>query len=86
MSPTPNSARTSPISAAKSSSSTTGSSGARARRMNATQDAPPSSGRVSRMAVRNENDSSTIATTRTATGTHFHAVIGSGWASLWTPS
>ena len=64
--PTPSSASASPISAAKSSSSTTGSSGTLARRMNCTQLASPLSSRDSAMAVRNDHDSSPIATTSTA--------------------
>ena len=49
-------------------------------------EAPFSSGRVSRIAVRKERDSSTIATTRTATGTQCQEWMGSGWPSLWMPS
>ncbi len=82
VSPTPKNARIRPTSAAKSSSRMTGSSGARACRMNAVHVASPRIWLVSRIAVRNENDSSTIATSRTAIGAHFHDVIGSGWVSL----
>ncbi len=50
--PTPSSAKTRPISAPVSSSSTTGSSGLRDRRMNCHQLLPPLSGRDSTIAVR----------------------------------
>ena len=60
-SPTPRSAKKRPISAAKSSSRMTGSSGCFARRMNSTYDASPLTCSVSRIAVRNDSDSITIA-------------------------
>jgi hypothetical protein len=63
---TPMSANARPVSAPKSSSSTTGNSGDFVRRMNASQVAPRRDGSDSRTAVRSENDSSPIAMTRTA--------------------
>jgi hypothetical protein len=86
VSDTPNSANTRPSSAPRSSSSTTGSSGAFARRTNSTHDAPRRSRFDSTTAVRSENDSITIATTSTVIGTHCHSVIGSGCSHLWYAS
>ena len=63
------SAKPRPISAAKSSSSTTGSSGALARRMKARQLIRPRDWFDWLIAVRNENASSTIATPSTANAT-----------------
>ena len=54
VSPTPSSAKTRPISAAKSSSSTTGSSGTREWRMKPTHELLPRILVVSTIAVRNE--------------------------------
>jgi hypothetical protein len=82
---TPTSAKTSPSSAPVSSSSTTGSSGALARRTNCTQFAVPRTSFDSRTAVRSENASSTIATSRMATATPGE-VSGSCSCSLWNPS
>ena len=50
----------------------TGSSGCFARRMNSTYDASPLTCSVSRIAVRNDSDSITIAATSTTSGTHHH--------------
>ena len=61
-----------PMSAAKSSSSTTGSSGAFARRMNWTQERCRGPCCDSWMAVRKEKLSSTIAKPSTTSGTHHH--------------
>jgi hypothetical protein len=66
--PTPSSASVRPVSAAKSSSSTTGSSGAFAWRMNATQPCLPRTWFDSLTAVRKEMPSSTIAMTSTRIG------------------
>ena len=74
-SPTPRSAKNRPMSAAKSSSRMTGSSGCFARRMNSTYDASPRTCSVSRIAVRNDSDSITIAATRTTSGTHHHCAV-----------
>ena len=68
-SPTPTSAKTSPISAAKSSSSTTTSSGVFECRMKPNQLSAPLTLADSMIAVRNEKHSSTIATTSTTTAT-----------------
>ena len=68
--PTPNSANTSPISAAKSSSRITGSSGALAERMNFFQDCRPRVLLDSTMAVRKEKLSAMMAATSTTSGTH----------------
>ena len=57
---------TRPTSAPESSSSSTGSSGALVRRMNVNQPSEPRSGVDSRMAVRNENPSITMAMARMA--------------------
>lgn len=62
---TPASANASPISAPRSSSSTTARSGALVRRMNCHHVCPARADRDSRTAVRNENVSSTIATPST---------------------
>ena len=64
---TPNNANARPTSAPVSSNSTTGSSGTLARRMNAHHDSSPLTCRLSRTAVRSENDSKTIASSRIAT-------------------
>ena len=74
------------MSAAKSSSRITGSSGTRACRMNARHDALPRIWLVSLMAVRNDSDSSTIAAASTAMGTHCQLVISSGCWILCHPS
>ncbi len=82
VSPTPRNANTRPISAAMSSSSTTGSSGAFARRTNSTQPCLPRTWFDSRIAVRSENDSATIATSSTPIGIHqFSSGCGS-WILL----
>ncbi len=85
MSPTPSRARTSPIRAPKSSSSTTGSSGDFDWRMKLHQLSLPLSGRDSAIAVRKEKPSSPIATTRMITATSGE-VSGSWLSSLWMPS
>ena len=69
-----------------SSSSTTGSSGAFAWRTNATHDWPFARTRLlSLIAVRSENDSSTIATTSTVSGIQKFS-SSCGWVSLSMPS
>ena len=68
-------ANTRPTSAAKSSSRITGSSGALARRMNSQYDASRLVLLVSMIAVRNENDSSTIAMPSTTSGTHHQRLV-----------
>ena len=85
LSPTPSRASTSPTSAPRSSSSTTGSSGLLDCRMNCHQVPVPFNGRDSCIAVRNEKVSSPIATTRMTTATSGE-VSGSWVSSLWTPS
>ncbi|OIQ69409.1 hypothetical protein GALL_489890 [mine drainage metagenome] len=79
---TPPRASTSPTSAPKSSRSTTGSSGAFAPRMNATQDWDPRNRFDSATAVRNENPSMPAAASRTTTGTHCHESMPCGSAHL----
>lgn len=66
--PTPARARTRPTSAPRSSSRTTGSSGALARLMNWPHDSVPRISFDSLIAVRNEKLSAMIAKTRTPTG------------------
>ena len=61
------------------------------RRLGAADELPPGWPRPrmwldSFTAVRNENDSSTIATSSTPIGTHCRVSIGSGCWSLWQPS
>jgi hypothetical protein len=85
VSTTPSRAKASPHSAAVSSSSTTGSSGAFARRTNAMMPAPPRAGRDSFSAVRSDSASITIETSSTATGSH-QLSIGWGFAILPMPS
>ncbi len=79
-----------PISAPRSSSSTTGSSGLRLVRMNRHHDWSPLSGRDSRIAVRNDHDSSPIASTRMMIATVSGSCSASGCALiswyLWMPS
>jgi hypothetical protein len=79
---TPNSAMTRPISAPKSSSSTTGSSGAFAVRMYCTQDCFPRVWFASRIAVRKDSPSITIAASSTTIGTQCQEWIGCGSANL----
>ena len=84
---TPMSANTNPISAAVSSSRTTGSSGDLAVRTNSTHERSPRLRFDSTIAVRNEYPSSAIATSRTTSGTHHHRPsMGSGCCHLCTPS
>ena len=83
--PTPMSANTRPISAAMSSSSTTGSSGCLAWRTKETQLCLPRTWFDSLTAVRSENDSSTIAMSSTTIGSHGTS-SGCGWLSLSMPS
>ncbi len=83
--PMPASANTRPTSAARSSISTTGSSGARAAWMNSHQEAAPLTCRASATAVRRENPSSAVATSRMTIATS--ALSSSwGWRSFATPS
>ena len=76
--PTPSRARTRPIRAPKSSSRTTGSSGALARRMNSIQDSVPRVWLDSLMAVRKEKPSATMAKIRTPTG-QYQWSMACGW-------
>ena len=81
----PANANASPIRAARSSSRTTGSSGALLRRMKVPQFRPPRTLFASPMAVRSENDSSTkdrASTTNAISGER----ISSGLMILWMPS
>ena len=70
--PTASRAKTRPSRAARSSSRITGSSGALARLTNSPRTRLPRTLLVSVIAVRNDRLSSTIATTRTTSGTHHH--------------
>jgi hypothetical protein len=79
------SAITRPVSAPRSSSRTTGSSGVFARRTNCGQELRPLTARDSTIAVRNEKHSRTIATPRITMATVADS-IGSGCWSLCTPS
>ena len=83
--PTPMNAKTRPMSAAMSSSSTTGSSGAFARRTNCTQLSLPRTWFDSCTAVRSENDSRTIAMLSTSIGSHGTS-SGCGCCSFSMPS
>ena len=85
VSATPASAKTSPISAARSSSRMAGSSGALARRINARHPFRPRTRFVSCTAVRSEKLSRPIAMIRTTKATTGEW-IGSGLMILWTPS
>ena len=67
--PTPTSAKNRPMSAAKSSSRTTGNSGILVCRTKPTQESPPRTRLDSRTTVRNDSDSKTTATTRTPIAT-----------------
>lgn len=67
--------------APKSSSSTTGSSGALARRMNSVQDIVPRVWLDSLMAVRKEEPSATIAKMRTPTG-QYQCSTACGWRTF----
>ena len=82
---TPIRARNRPISAAKSSSRITGSSGAFDRRMNCTQPTPCRMWLASLIAVRNEKLSIAMAPSSTAIGSQ-GTVSGSGCWILWMPS
>ena len=73
------------MSAPKSSSSTTGSSGVVDWRMNCHQDRRPLSSRDSWIAVRNEKPSRPIATNRMMIAT-IGDVSSPGWASFSMPS
>ena len=81
VSATPAVASNSPASAAMSSSRIAGSSGALARRMNASQLSPSRCSLDSRTAVRSEKLSSTMAIARTANATTGECT-GSGWVIL----
>ncbi len=83
---TPTRAITRPISAPRSSSSTTGSSALLDRRTNANHDEPGSfTLRASRTAVRMDNASATSATVRIATAIP-RFDVSCGWRSFSTPS
>ena len=84
--PTPASANTSPMSAPTSSSSTTGSSGTFARRMNDHHDSSPLTCLLSRTAVRSENDSKTMATDEDAPPPTPADSSSWGWRSFSSPS
>ena len=73
------------MSAPKSSSSTTGSSGVVAWRMNCHQDRPPLRPRDSWIAVRNEKPSRPIATSKMTIATSGD-VSSPGWPSFSIPS
>jgi hypothetical protein len=82
---TPASAITRPSSAPRSSSSTTGSSGFLEVRTNVIHELRPLSGRDATTAVRNENSSRTMATSRMPTAQDTFATSW-GWRSFSTPS
>ncbi len=69
------------MSAPKSSSRTTGSSGALARRMNSVQDWAPRVWLDSLMAVRKEKPSARIAKIRTPTG-QYQCSMACGWRTF----
>lgn len=80
---TPTRAKIRPIRAPRSSRSTTGNSGAFARRTNCTQFALPRMWFDSLIAVRNENPSRPIATTSTVIGSHCQLSNPCGSLHLW---